>query len=131
MTTINWFYCLDLPGVIGQLDSYHNNKHHKTRLIRLNVSRLFEYVQAFLLENIDFFILQGILYKYSLLMIFRPRKIAYRTSTKRKVDMLYYKIDVSIKYSESKGYNCYIILKMMKIQVDAMQCLHLFWFTFS
>lgn len=48
--------------------------------------------------------------------------------------MLFYEVDIISKdCTESKGNICYIILKLMKFQVDAnscLQCLHASWFMY-
>ena len=52
-------------------------------------------------------------------IVYRPRKIAYRQSKKFEVNMLFYKVDISMDCTESIGYICYIIFKLTNSQVDA------------
>lgn len=57
----------------------------------------------------------NVLHIYSNPKIYRPSKIAYQPSTKYKVDILFYEVDLSMDCTEYKGYFCYIIFKLTNL----------------
>ena len=67
-------------------------------------------------------------YTYSIWLIYRPREIAYRPSIKCGVGILFYEVDISMDYTESKGYIYIIFILSLnyKISIWCKQLLVMF-----
>lgn len=76
--------------------------------------------------------IHGLFNKYNLSMraiqICRPRKIAFRPSTKCEDDMLFFEVDISVDCTETKDFISYIIFQLTKLQVDLMNFTFTFYF---